>query len=768
MKRVYSASVRAVVEYALMAGDLTAEGSLRRMREGTAAHLARQSALEGAQTEPPVRAQIETARCALSLSGRIDALYERDGLPVVEEIKLFSGEACEEPLPVHRAQAIVYAYLLDVPAAVARVLYVHADGSEAAAFEETLSRDEIRRAFFELLAPYLWKIEREAAWRELRDESLAALQFPYGAWRGEQRTMAAQAYWAVKSKKRLFVQAPTGTGKTAAALFPALKALAEGLTEQVYYLTARTTGREAARDMLTLLRGKGARLRALTLTAKEKCCPFAQGDDWRCEMRECPRAKGFFDRLPDALERVREGDDWSFDAIRQAAQRHCVCPFELSLSLCEEADAIVCDYNYAFDPGVRIKRIFQGAAHVTLLVDEAHNLPDRARDMLSAELDGNELREGRRLIGKAGGRKSAPYHALSKLIVCVEAEAPECTETPPEALASLVERALDETLQCAVQGTARVSRALLSAAMALRRYDETYRTLWEKHGKTATLALRCLDASEHLAACAKRLCGAVFFSATMTPLPVYRRMLGGTAEDALLSLPSPFAPENLLVLRCPVSTRYREREQTMQAVADAILALGEARPGCCLACFPSYAYLKRAAGMISARKRAETVLHVQREGMTEAERGEFLCAFAPRENGTLLALAVLGGAFGESVNLPGERLTSVAVVGVGMPQVCAEREALKKLGDEKNGDGFETAYRAPGMSRVTQAVGRLIRTAEDRGVALLIDDRFSQDAYQKNMPPWWGGGVCVHTAEEIRVKTRAFWSQVSSSQPSGR
>ena len=275
MKRKFSASVRAVVEYALMGGDLSAAGSLRKMSEGTAAHLARQSALEAAETERPVRALIETENCELSLSGRIDALYERGGLPVVEEIKLFSGVEREAPLPAHRAQAVVYAYLLEAPEAVVRVLYVRSDGREAAAFEETMRRGEICRAFFDLLLPYLEKLERETAWRSVRDASLAAMQFPFEGWRGEQRKMAAQVYWAVKSRKRIFAQAPTGTGKTAAALFPALKALGEGLTEQVYYLTARTTGREAARDLLALLREKGVRLRALTLTAKEKCCPFA-------------------------------------------------------------------------------------------------------------------------------------------------------------------------------------------------------------------------------------------------------------------------------------------------------------------------------------------------------------------------------------------------------------------------------------------------------------------------------------------------------------
>lgn len=757
-KRRFSASVRAVAEYALLSGDLTAGGSLRRMREGTRGHLARQGMLEGARTEAPVRAVVEGAGFVLELSGRIDALYERDGLPVVEEIKLSSDETRQCALPVHRAQALVYAYLLGVPRAAVRVTYVRADGAEVVSFEENLTRGALCRAFFDLLLPYVEKVEREAAWRAVRDESLRALAFPYGAWRAGQREMAVQVYWAIRSRKRLYAQAPTGTGKTAATLYPALKALGEGLTEQVYYLTARTTGRAAARDALAFLRQKGLRLRALTLTAKEKSCPFAGAEAWRCRMEECPRAQGFFDRLPQALSAMRERDDWSDAAARETADQFCLCPFEFSLCLCEEADAVVCDYNYAFDPAVRIRRIFQGGARVTLLSDEAHNLPDRAREMLSAELDGRILREARRAAGKAQGRRSALYSALTALLKCLETQREAVAPTYPQELPALVETALEAALEAAATGeNAALCRQLLAASASLGRYDASFRTLWEKSGKTARMLLAAMDAAGHLEACTKRLRGAVFFSATLSPLPVYRALLGGGEEDALLSLPSPFPRENLLVLRCPLSTRYPDRARTAPAVAAALLALCQARPGNYLACFPSYAYLEMLRECLEMQKEDGTELLVQREGMDDAARAEFLSRFTPRAEGSLLSLAVLGGVFGESVDLPGEKLCGVAVVGVGLPQICPEREALREYGNQIGASGFDRAYRVPGMSRVTQAVGRLIRTPRDRGVALLVDDRFAQSVYQKNMPPWWGGGVRVQGAEEIAKKASEFW-----------
>ncbi len=854
-----SASVRSIVEFSLQSGDLTPGSSLSRMREGTLSHQARQRSMPDARAEVSVRGAVRSERALLTVLGRIDLLYERDGVPVIEEIKLApSGPPPEEALPVHRAQAVCYAYLLELETAIVRVLYVRRDGGEAASFEEKLSRGALAALFEAFTAPYLAMLDDRLRWRALRDASVRALPFPFGAYRVGQREMAVHVFAAVKQKKRLFAQAPTGTGKTAAALFPALKALGEGMTGQIYYLTARTTAQENAATALQRMRGQGLRLRVLTLTAREKVClwdgerqegpsmdggrqedpppgpppkglnPFGnpawggvssgigeenpsdtnavaenekiadatnmapstppegrnmgcQRDEIplvrgleaeslqrpssppRCDLLACPYAIGFFDRLSGALGDMRLSDDWSREAVRAVAEAHTVCPFEFALTLCEEADAVVCDYNYAFDPAVRIKRIFQFTTNVTLLVDEAHNLPDRARSMLSASLGSEALREARRAAGKALGRKSQLYKALTKLIGWVEAREEGAARGLPEDLPQLLTVCTDEALEAVSRAPlGDLPRALLMASAAADRFDDTYALLTEKNGKHTTATLMCLDPAPHLRDVTKKLRGSVFFSATLTPLSAFRDAIGGAEGDALLSLPSPFPEENLLVLRLPVSTRYQARERTAARVADAILALASAKPGCYIVCFPSYAYLRRVQAEIEARGAEGVTLHVQRGGMGEAERAAYLAAFTPRSDGALVGMIVLGGVFSEGVDLPGDRLSGAVIVGVGLPQIGPERELLRAYYQGALSDGFAHAYRYPGMNKVLQAVGRVIRSEADRGVALLIDDRFLSGDWASLMPPWWGEAAVVRGAQEIRQRAEAFWRGGSS------
>lgn len=770
-KRRCTASVRTVVEFAMAGGDLLPGGQLSRMQEGTIAHRARQSALAEARTEVTVRGVVEGELARLEISGRIDALHEQGDAPIIEEIKLSGDPPPEAAIPVHRAQAICYGHLLGVPEAIIRVLYVRRNGSEAACFDERMDAAAMRAAFLSYVTPYMQMIEDRLRWAEVRDASIRALAFPFASYRTGQRDMSVQAYWAIKHRKRLFAQAPTGTGKTAAALFPALKALGEGLTGQLFYLTARTTGQQNAAQAIAHMQGSGLRLRTLCLTAKEKLCPFAQAARkareaeegaerraWRCDVLTCPCAAGYFDRLPDALAAMRLRDDWSRDAVEAVAAAHGVCPFEFSLSLCEEADAVICDYNYAFDPGARIRRIFQWTNNLTLLVDEAHNLPDRAREMLSAMVDSAGLREIRRGVGKTVGRRGPLYKALTALITCVEAQEEGVALAPPDGLRALAEACMDAALAVIHEAPlGDLTLTLVALLGALERFaPPQYVAVTEKAGKHARLVLYCLDPAPHLEAATRKLRGAVYFSATLTPLHAWREAIGGGEEDGLLALPSPFPQENLLVLRHEVATTYRARERTAGAVADAILAVAQARPGNYLACFPSYAYLRRVQAEIEDRG-TDVTLHVQQGGMSDAARGEYLSAFVPREEGALLGLVVLGGVFGEGVDLPGERLSGVVIVGVGLPGVGPERELLRTYYDAQYGDGFAQAYRYPGMNKVLQAVGRVIRSEKDVGVALLIDSRFSQQDYACLMPPWWAPAEVAYNVADIRGRLAEFW-----------
>lgn len=760
-----SASVRAVVEYTHHPHDMLPSGGIERMRDGMLGHVARQQSLERARAEVTVRTTVYGDLIELDIVGRIDALFRRGDLFVVEEIKLVPAydSPPEEALPAHKAQAACYAHLLakdeSLEYVIVRVLYVGKDGAETVAFEETASAAALADRFETLVRPYLQMLEGRARWREIRDASIRNLVFPFPAYREGQRELAIQVYWAIKSKKRLFAQAPTGTGKTAAVLFPAVKSLGEGLTGQIYYLTARTTARRNAEAALSRMRAGGLRLRSLTLAAKEKLCPFRPDEGaWRCDLLSCPRAKGFFDRLPDALEAMREGDDWSVDAITRLSDAFCLCPFEFSLTLCEEADVVICDYNYAFDPTVRIRRIFQSGTNLTLLADEAHNLPERARSMLSGVVDTAALRLARRGAGNRLGRKHGLYAALTGLIRMVELCEEGVSEAPPDGLGSALERCLDEALDTSNRiNLAELCGNLFRAVAALERFDEQFAVLVEKVGKATKLTLFCLNPAPHLQEITRRLRGCVFFSATLAPLSAWRDAIGGGEADGLLALPSPFPRENLLVLRQSISTRYRAREATAESVAGAILAMAEARVGNYLACFPSYAYLRMVRERIEEAG-ALVRLHVQQSGMDEAARTAFLAQFAPEPKETLLGLVVLGGIFGEGVDLPGDLLSGVAVVGVGLPQICPKRELLRAHYQKELGDGFAHAYRYPGMSKVLQAVGRVIRTETDRGVALLIDDRFFEPAYAQLLPLHWDVKP-AQSASRVRELALRFWAR---------
>lgn len=762
-KLTLRASVRDLVGFTHHAHDLLPGAGMTRMREGALAHRLRQQAAEGL-VEYSVSIRVPASFGQLQVAGRIDRWFFRGQVPVIEEIKL-ADTPPEVPDEAHFAQAACYGHMLATESGyesiVLRVFYARKDGSRSVSFERQRSRAQLEAEFMTLLLPFLAYQEAEANYRQARDASLRGMAFPHGAFREGQRVLAAQCYWAIRERRRLLAQAPTGIGKTSAVLFPALKALGRGLTEQIFYLTARGTARQIAWDTVRLLHSQGVMLRALTLTAREKCCPYAKNEGWRCDVLECPQAIGFYDRLGEAMPALMEARDWSFEAIQAAADAHALCAFELQLSLAEVADLVLCDYNYAFDPGVRIKRIFQGRKPpVTLLVDEAHNLSDRARDMLSAALDSGDLRAARRDVGKRLGRKHEAYAALTAMIQALEALDPDEAQLTelPDALKDALPEALDMALAAQAQmfspSLTTASRALFEAQMAVERDATLYALLQARQGKHVRLDWLCLDPAPHLTACTKPLRGTVFFSATLSPLPAMRSLLGGVQEDGMLALPSPYPPENLLVLRRALSTRYQQRERTVNAIAAALETFVRARPGNYWACFPSYKYLAMVRTALALRAPDLSVL-VQSGRMDDAARADFLDQFQPEEQ--LLGMVVLGGSFGESVDLPGERLRGVAVIGVGLPQICPEREALRAYYEDVFGEGFAYAYRYPGMHKVLQAVGRVIRSETDRGVALLIDDRFLTEEHAQLMPPHWGEAPLVRDEAELADRLEVFW-----------
>lgn len=747
LKRV---SVRDLVEFSIHGEDiLPATGKLD-MQAGTKGHKAHQSQLgEGWQAEVPVSLNITAEGIDFLIAGRMDVYFDAD-IPVIEELKLSSGiHPPEAAWPAHRAQAVVYGHLvcrdMGKKSVCLRVVYVTDEGKVRASFEEEITAKALAAEFYDLLEAFAkWEaIQRHH--RVKRDESLMALPFPFDHYRPGQREMAVQVFTAIRHKRRLFASMPTGTGKSAAVLFPALKALGQGFTGQIFYLTARTTARQAALQAIGLMQKKGMHVRSLTLNAKEKQCPRVT----RCHPDYCERAKGHFVRLPDALSEMMETTDWNGQAVIDMADKHLLCPFEFALSLTEIADVVICDYNYAFDPAARIKRIFEWRTDLTLLADESHNLASRTREMLSGLADGAYYRSYRTLLGKAAGRKGPLYKALTAVMNLLrsipfeeDAEEKEISSLP-EMIVPAMQALLEQVMESfgdpppgeVGQALGDVYQMVIGFCAAADRGLSNYALLCKKQGKERAVRLLCLSVAEHLAEATKKLSGVVYFSATLSPLTAMQKLLGGVEEDACFALPSPFPVENLLVLRHRVDTRYAFRRETAFAVAAAILQAFAAKPGKYIAFFPSYAYLKLVGAEILTADPALPLL-VQENGMEEADREAFLAQFTADDR-PLLGLAVLGGVFAEGIDLPGERLLGVMVVGVGLPMVCPEQEALRRHYEKTLGDGFAYAYRYPGMHKVLQAAGRVIRSETDRGVVLLLDQRYYQNDYLSLCPPHW-------------------------------
>ena len=734
-------SVRAVVEHTLHESDLSpAAGTARRMREGAAAHRARQSgeaALDSAyRAEVALSGEYEGEALTLRVFGRADGVTVReDGVTVIEEIKL--GLPDHPLVPAHMAQAAMYGHMLCAAegqeSILLRVVYVDVFGQRVQIYEEMRDAASLCEEFERLCAAVCtWEAEKLAR-RQERDASLLELAFPFADYRAGQRRFAQNVYVAIRDRKRLFAQAPTGIGKTMAALYPALVAVREGRCARVLFLTARVTGRKSAADAIRRLEDSGARLLAAELTAKDKICPQDKSD---CRPESCPYAQGFYDRLPPALrEAVHSGGLYDTARMALLAQKHGICPFELSLELARLCDVVIGDYNYVYDPFVAIDALLQGPGGACLLVDEAHQLAPRVKDTLSGSVSAEALRDTRRETGKAHGRKCALYKALTGAIAALKELAAQ-QEFAGGTLGKLPEElceAMKIVLTCAGEqlaqdGSSAASDAFSLAAafcFAAEKFDARYALLTEGGEKNGALYIQCLDASPEILAASKRARGTAYFSATLTPFDAVRQMLGSEMGDACLALPSPFDPTQLDARIMPIDIRYAAREHTAQQVAEAIAQHLKAHAGNTLVFFPSYAYMARIYELVlGVEGMTDIAFARENRGMSEQEKNALLGAFESFDSERVALFAVLGGSFAEGIDLPGERLQNVIVVSTGMPQPDSAVRAMQRYYDGLGQDGFFMAMTLPGMIRVIQAAGRLIRTQTDTGSLLLIDSRF--------------------------------------------
>lgn len=763
------ASVHAVVDYTLMGGDLLPGASAERLMEGVRGHRSLQSPEEdGVRNELSVRCTVESEHVALTVYGRIDRLYS---LHTVEEIKTILYEAPEDADAAHWAQAECYAHMLcqqeDIPFINVRITYLNLTDGDLTRYTRTRTREQLQEAFSRYVQPYLMHLERQYAHRIALQGEMQALAFPYGSYRTGQRELAGEIFRTIRDKKMLLAQAPTGTGKTMAALFPALKGIGEGYVERIFYLTARSTARQAAFDALGLLQVQ--ELRAVSIHARETSC--AQ-EKTICRTGLCDRQIGYYDRLPEALAAARQrGGLFDRKSVRALADEFRLCPFELSLDLSLECDVIVCDYNYLFDPRVKLQRYASGGRQgQVLLIDEAHNLPDRARSMYSAALSAKTLDTARKSIAKEY-RKQPLYQSLRTLLkimgkLAEAGDVPRSDRELPEELVFACEDVL-AALKGADLGVLLPETAsqlmldLTSFLYHAAHWDDNNFLLIDGGKSTRVVTLFSADASEKTASVLKKSRAAILFSATLTPMDFYRTLTGAEEDAGCVYLLSPFPQENLLVMNLPVSTRYKSREQTLPKVAQAVCSLALSRKkGNFIAFFPSYAYMEKARELIEMNLGEEAELLIQTQNMDENDRTAFLDRFSPDPEGRMLALCVLGGVFAEGIDLPADRLCGAAIVGIGLPQLGVERDTLKARYAERYGEkhGYDYAYVYPGIGKVLQAAGRIIRTETDRGALLLIDDRYGTESIRALLPQTWQVQR-VYNSDEIMYLAEAFYSQ---------
>ena len=839
-------SVRDLVEFLMRSGDLEEGGagaSEEAMLEGARMHrrLQREEGPDYMAEVPlavyyPIRigedgpgtagsedsgGHLDTAaeETAVLVEGRADGIFlgaDPDN-PImgeawtVDEIKTTYRKLSKirEPEPVHLAQAKCYAYIYCLQNGLdtirVRMTYCSLVTRQVRRFTQEYCAGEITAWFDALMKEYARWAGLEIRFKRLRDASLSALEFPF-PYRPGQKELAVHVYHTICHGKKLFLEAPTGTGKTISAVFPALKAIGEGKADRLFYFTAKTVTGRVALDTFSILRARGMRLRSGQLSARDRICPMEKR---ACGPDTCPRAKGHYDRVNEALyELLQNEEDVSRETLAEYAEKFTVCPFELGLDASLFADAVVGDYNYLFDPHARLRRFFaegKGSSRYLFLVDEAHNLVERGREMYSASLSREKCRAFRSAVR---GVYPALWKELGKLSSALSDQAAALDEPPGRAASAadlntgsaVLEREqvrlvdeIDEAAEAACKvmeemqtiladerrGTAAADREAAAQVresfmsfywelshflMIYEEMDEKYRIYVRRRGKEDfTIRLLCADPSDKLARCLDKGVASILFSATLLPIRYYKRLLGGTQEDYEVYARSSFDPDKLgLFIAGDVTSRYRERSGDQYGrIASCIHSAVSQRHGNYMVFFPSYAFMDQVLQQYRDMypPDEETALEVQSPQMTEDERRDFLQSFEESsDEKSLIGFCVLGGIFSEGIDLRQDRLIGAMIVGTGFPKVCAERELLKHYFDGQGENGFDYAYRFPGMNKVLQAAGRVIRTAEDVGIVVLMDDRFCTNTYQRLFPAEWRDSRQTDSAR-IGDKISRFWDE---------
>ena len=776
-------SVRNLVEFILREGDIdnrTGGGQdPENMQMGSRIHRKIQRQMgSDYQAEVPLKTEIVCDGFTLKIEGRADGLIHTKEQVMVDEIKgvLRELDRVQEPAGIHLAQAKCYASMVAEQEGVdeigVQMTYCQMETEEVKRFQYSYQSNELKVWFDEVIRQYKKWAKFQIEWRKARNASIKGIEFPF-PYRKGQRDLAVSVYRTILRKKKLFIQAPTGVGKTISTVFPAVKAVGEELGEKIFYLTAKTITRTVAEQAFETLREQNLKFKVITLTAKEKIC-FCE--ETSCNPDDCPYAKGHFDRVNDAVyELLMQEDVMSREVLEAQARKHKVCPFEMALDVSTWVDGVICDYNYVFDPDARLRRFFAegGAGGYLFLIDEAHNLVERGRQMYSAELCKEDFLSVKKLVKGEAPRFAKRLEACNKILLAMKKECENYKVLDNIShfgiqlmnVLSETDRYLEECVDKEVRET--VLDFYFQVRSFLNIYDgldENYvvYTEYQENGRFV-LKLFCVNPAANLQKCLDKGNSAVFFSATLLPIQYYKRLLSTEKDNYAVYIDSSFdTKKRLLMNGVDVSTRYTMRSREMyQRYAIYIFRVVKAKMGNYLIFFPSYRFMEdvyQEFTQLLASDEEEMELVIQQKHMDEEERENFLRAFEMGREKSLIGFGVLGGIFSEGIDLTNEKLIGTLIIGTGLPQVCNEREILKSYFDQKGLYGFDYAYRYPGMNKVLQAAGRVIRTEDDRGVILLLDERFQREKGKEIFPKEWAD--CERCRLDIvEEKIRLFWEK---------
>lgn len=794
-KRVVKISVRTLVEFILRCGDINVGGrgvrDTEAMQKGSKIHRKIQNSMGGDyKAEVALAQEIPMERDGIAFTlvveGRADGIFTREERTVIDEIKGMYLDVLklEEPFMIHEAQAKCYGYIYALQNQLNEIeiqmTYANLDEEDIKRFQKVYPMDVLTKWFEDLVNEYakwaVWQIK----WEEERNATIKQVDFPF-PYREGQKNLVTGVYKTILRSKKLYIEAPTGVGKTMSTVFPTVKAMGEGLVEKIFYLTAKTITRTVAEEAFHILRDKGMNLKVITLTAKDKICILDKPD---CNPNSCERAKGHFDRVNDAIyDMLVSEHEISRELVEQYAIKHCVCPVEMALDVTLWADAIICDYNYAFDPRVFLRRFFQNEKKhdYCFLVDEAHNLVERAREMYSASLIKDDFLEVKNIVKFRSKKLEKKLSACNRKLLLMKKEWEEAKagglEYEPGAL---VDQFIITVMNALTEFDIFLNEYLefeerdkvLDLYFAIFHFLNMYEIMNDKYKVYINVneeghffvKLQCMDPSDNIKACLDKGRSAVFFSATFLPIQYYKEQLAGTVDDYAIYAPSPFdVNKRRIFVARDVSTKYTRRnfieyEKIVKYIYEFVMR----KKGNYLLFFPSYQYMRTIYDLMEGLEWKERFqdceYFVQSQHMTEREREEFLESFTADANVCRLGFCVMGGIFSEGIDLKQDRLIGTVIVGTGLPMVCDDRELFRAYYQEREEKGFEYAYLYNGMNKVLQSAGRVIRTTEDVGAILLLDERFTTSAYTTLFPHEWYPYEIV-SLSSLKERLDDFWKQ---------